>query len=315
MREPVFNLGLLESVRTLTCHLMNGTPIYVSLSLSFVGARKPKSLLVSSSPNLDHSFSVDFDFHLRWRQDCYYKGDPISITPSSLSGFKADYVLFHRRTSKEEGKIEKDIEREEFEDEFKDDFSLDPVLNTVASTSLLRGSMRQHGFTQLYIRVRSSQAAQQRTLTCHLMNGTPIYVSLSLSFVGARKPKSLLVSSSPNLDHSFSVDFDFHLRWRQDCYYKGDPISITPSSLSGFKADYVLFHRRTSKEEGKIEKDIEREEFEDEFKDDFSLDPVLNTVASTSLLRGSMRQHGFTQLYIRVRSSQAAQQRLSSKAM
>uniref|UniRef100_A0A0D3CLY0 Myb-like domain-containing protein n=1 Tax=Brassica oleracea var. oleracea TaxID=109376 RepID=A0A0D3CLY0_BRAOL len=134
---------------------------FMSLSLSFVGARKPKSLLVSSSPNLDHSFSVDFDLHLRWRQDCYYKGDPISITPSSLSGFKADYVLFHRRTSKEEGKIEKDIEREEFKDEFKDDFSLDPVLNTVASTSLLRGSMRQHGFTQLYIRVRSSQAAQQ----------------------------------------------------------------------------------------------------------------------------------------------------------
>ncbi|WZZ62861.1 hypothetical protein YC2023_062968 [Brassica napus] len=87
MREPVFNLGLLESVRTLTCHLMNGTPIYVSLSLSFVGARKPKSLL---------------------------------------------------------------------------------VLNTVASTSLLCGSMKQHGFTQLYIRVRSSQAAQQRFWTFSL---------------------------------------------------------------------------------------------------------------------------------------------------
>ncbi|KAL0817540.1 hypothetical protein Bca101_073984 [Brassica carinata] len=120
MREPVFNLGLLES-------------------------------------------------------DCYYKGDPISITPSSLSGFKADYVLFHRRTSKEEGKIEKDIEREEFKDEFKDDFSLDPVLNTVASTSLLRGSMRQHGFTQLYIRVRSSQAAQQRWKRVVLVCGGLMY--------------------------------------------------------------------------------------------------------------------------------------------
>ncbi|KAH0911360.1 hypothetical protein HID58_034681, partial [Brassica napus] len=37
------------------------------------------------------------------------------------------------------------------------------VLNTVASTSLLRGSMRQHGFTQLYIRERSFEAAQQRS--------------------------------------------------------------------------------------------------------------------------------------------------------
>ncbi|CAF1935998.1 unnamed protein product [Brassica napus] len=159
---------------------MNGTPIYVSLSLSFVGARKPKSLLVSSSPNLDHSFSVDFDLHLRWCQDCYYKGDPISITPSSLSGFKADYVLFHRRTSKEEGKIEKDREREEFKDEFKDDFSLDPVLNTVASTSLLCGSMKQHGFTQLYIRVRSSQAAQQ-SATRDVPYGTHVATSPSLS--------------------------------------------------------------------------------------------------------------------------------------
>ncbi|KAL0696169.1 hypothetical protein Bca4012_063349 [Brassica carinata] len=36
------------------------------------------------------------------------EGDPISITPSSISGFKADSVLFHRRASKEEGKIEEE---------------------------------------------------------------------------------------------------------------------------------------------------------------------------------------------------------------
>ena len=33
-REPVFNMGFLELIRTHTCHFLNEPPIYVSLSLS-----------------------------------------------------------------------------------------------------------------------------------------------------------------------------------------------------------------------------------------------------------------------------------------
>ncbi|CAN6888105.1 unnamed protein product, partial [Brassica oleracea] len=133
-----------------------------SLSLSLSSGQEIRNHFLSLPPQISITPSLLILISIFAGVRIVIKGDPISITPSSLSGFKADYVLFHRRTSKEEGKIEKDIEREEFVDEFKDDFSLDPVLNTVASTSLLRGSMRQHGFTQLYIRVRSSQAAQQK---------------------------------------------------------------------------------------------------------------------------------------------------------
>ena len=87
--EPVFNVGFVGLIRTPTCQLCIEPHIYGSLS--------------SSSENQFFLFLLQCRSRLLsirfWsRSSSGYKGDPISITPSSLSGFKDDSDLFHRRS-------------------------------------------------------------------------------------------------------------------------------------------------------------------------------------------------------------------------
>ncbi|KAF2584155.1 hypothetical protein F2Q70_00035256 [Brassica cretica] len=93
-----------------------------AFSLSLSSERRPgNSNLLSSSSNIKHNvtLAILISIFIIQSRSLHFSGDfnlhlphPISITPSSLSGLKEESVLFHRRSSKEEGQIEKEKKSE-----------------------------------------------------------------------------------------------------------------------------------------------------------------------------------------------------------